>query len=53
MGCDASILRNGYDKKPDKTLKQFLDISITDKKLVDLSVALINKRIDEYESLIK
>jgi len=47
------LLRNGYDSEPDKILKQFLDISITDKKLVDLSLALINKKIDEYESLIR
>lgn len=47
------LLRNGYDSEPDKILKQFLDISITDKKLIDLSLALINKKIGEYESLIK
>lgn len=47
------LLRNGYDKEPDKILKQFLDISITDKKLINLSLGLINKKIDEYESLIK
>lgn len=47
------LLRNGYDAEPDKILKQFLGISITDKKLIDLSLGLINKKIDEYESLIK
>lgn len=47
------LLRNGYDREPDKILKQFLDISINDKKLVDLSLQLINKKISEYESLIK
>ena len=47
------LLRNGYDAEPDKILKQFLDISITDKKLVDLALELINKKIDEYELLIK
>ena len=47
------LLRNGYDKEPDNILKQFLDISITDKKLVDLTLALINKKISEYEALIK
>jgi oligoendopeptidase F len=47
------LLKNGYDSEPDKILKQFLNISITDKKLVDLSLALINKKIDEYEALIK
>ena len=48
-----ALLRNGYDAEPDKILKQFLNISINDKKLVDLSLGLINKKIDEYESLIK
>ena len=47
------LLRNGYDHEPDKILKQFLHISIRDKKLVDLSLQLINKKIEEYESLIK
>jgi oligoendopeptidase F len=47
------LLRNGYDAEPDKILKQFLGISISDKKLVDLSLGLINKKIDEYELLIK
>jgi oligoendopeptidase F len=47
------LLRNGYDSEPDKILKKFLNISITDKKLTDLSLGLINKKIDEYESLIK
>jgi len=47
------LLRNGYDSEPDKILKQFFNISITDKKLVDFSLGLINKKIDEYESLIK
>ncbi|HMK24874.1 MAG TPA: M3 family metallopeptidase [Chitinophagaceae bacterium] len=45
------LLKNGYDSEPDKILKQFLNISITDKKLVDLSLGLINKKIDEYEAL--
>jgi oligoendopeptidase F len=48
-----ALLQHGYDSEPDKILKQFLDISITDKKLVDLSLGLINKKIDEYEALIK
>jgi oligoendopeptidase F len=47
------LLRNGYDREPDNILKQFLNISITDKKLIDLSLALINKKIGEYEALIK
>jgi len=47
------LLRNGYDAEPDNILKQFLGISISDKKLVNLSLELINKKIDEYESLIK
>jgi oligoendopeptidase F len=47
------LLRNGYDSEPDHILKQFLNISIKDKKLVDLSLQLINKKIDEYEALIK
>ena len=34
-------------------IKGFLNISITDKKLVDLALGLINKKIDEYELLIK
>jgi oligoendopeptidase F len=48
-----ALLRNGYDSEPDKILKQFLGISISDKKLVDLAFGLINKKIDEYELLIK
>jgi oligoendopeptidase F len=48
-----ALLRNGYDSEPGNILKQLLDISITDKKLIDLSLALINKKVDEYESLIK
>jgi len=48
-----ALLRNGYDSEPDKILKQFLGISISDKKLVDVSLGLINKKIDEFESLIK
>ena len=48
-----ALLRHGYDREPDKILQQFLNIRISDKKLVDLSLQLINKKIDEYESLIK
>jgi oligoendopeptidase F len=48
-----ALLRNGYDQEPDKMLKQFLGISLTDKKLFDISLGLINKKIDEYESLTK
>jgi len=48
-----ALLRNGYDSEPDKILKQFLGISISDKKLVDVSLGLINKKIDEFELLIK
>ena len=48
-----ALLRNGYDSEPDKILQQFLGISINDKKLIYLSLALINKKIDEYEALIR
>ena len=48
-----ALLQNGYDREPDKILQQFLNIRISDKKLVDLSLQLINKKIDEYEALIK
>jgi oligoendopeptidase F len=48
-----ALLRNGYDEEPDKILRKFLDISLTDKKLFDISLGLINKKIDEYESLTK
>jgi len=48
-----ALLRNGYDSEPDKILERFFNISVRDKKLVDLSFRLINKKIDEYEALIK
>jgi oligoendopeptidase F len=48
-----ALLRNGYDQAPDTILKNFLDISLTDKKLFDVSLGLIKRKIDEYEALTK
>jgi len=47
------LLRNGYDQEPDKILKRFFNISVKDKKLVDITLNLINQKIGEYEKLTK
>ena len=48
-----ALLRNGYDQAPDEILKKFLNISIKDKKLVDLSLQVLREKISEYEALTK